>query len=251
MSEIKRCLIKNMKLNDIKMIYESIYIKSLDALVISDIHLGLEYVLANKGIYVPRMQYKKAMERMEKILEEISSKTLIINGDLKHEFSETSYHEYKEVSDFLSYLKRNFERIILIKGNHDNYIERVTKKFGIEVYKEFIFGDYYFTHGHRIFENYNRNYRWIIIGHEHPAITLIDDIGSKTKYKCFLVGLNVIVLPSMSYYSYGTDLNLVPKDELLSPILKEFDIYEFNTYIIEEDLILNFGKLKHLLQYTP
>ncbi len=229
-----------------KIVYEGLYIKRLNALVISDIHLGLEYVLANKGVYVPRIQYKKVIEKIEKILKIVSPKILIINGDIKHEFSETSYHEYKEVFDFLNYLKEIFDEIILIKGNHDNYIERITKKFDINVYKELVLNGYYFTHGHKIFEGFNKNYKKIIIGHEHPAITLIDEVGSKTKYKCFLIGLNVIVLPSISYYSYGTNVNMIPKEELLSPILKEFDIYEFNTYVVEEDLVLNFGKLKNL-----
>ncbi len=231
---------------NIKFIYESLYIKDIDTIVISDLHLGFEAIMASKGIFLPRIQYKKVLEKLHKIVESIDAGRIIIDGDIKHEFSETSYHEFKEVSDLLKFLKKNFNEIILIKGNHDNYIERVTKRFEIKTFKEYIIDKYYFVHGHKIPEKKSEDFV-IVMGHEHPAIVLKDEIGIKTKYKCFLIGSNLIVIPSFSYYSYGTNINTIPKDELLSPILKKYDLENLDVYVTEEDMVLNFGKLKNLI----
>ena len=64
----------------------------------------------------------------------------------------------------------------------------------------------------------------IILAHEHPAIGLYTEIGVKEKLKCFLYGKandkNIVVIPAFSYFAQGSDVNLIPKNELLSPMLK-------------------------------
>ncbi len=65
----------------------------------------------------------------------------------------------------------------------------------------------------------------IIMGHEHPAIALFDEIGAKEKIKAFLAGKfgekELIVLPAFSPLAQGTEINLIPREELLSPLLKD------------------------------
>lgn len=77
--------------------YPAIYIESLDAIVISDLHLGYEGVMAEyHGLFIPRTQFRKELDVLTKITEIKKAGTIIITGDLKHEFSETTYIEFKE-----------------------------------------------------------------------------------------------------------------------------------------------------------
>ncbi len=234
--------------------YPALYLKDIDSLVISDMHLGLEGIAAERGIYIPKVQFEKEINALKEITEKISGKNIVICGDIKHEFSETSYHEFREVSDMFIFLKEKFERVILIKGNHDNFIIYVTRRHGVELYDDLILGKYYFIHGHRIPEDFDKkieNVEYIVMGHEHPAVALFDDVGTKEKIKVFLYGYcealkkKIIVLPAFSVLAQGSEVNIVPREELLSPILKTCDIDKFKV-VSADEVVLDFGLLGNL-----
>jgi len=65
----------------------------------------------------------------------------------------------------------------------------------------------------------------MVIGHEHPALGLKDDIGVKEKIPCFLYGqlkdkTNIIVLPAFAKVSNGNDINNTLQSKLLAPALR-------------------------------
>ena len=106
-------------------------LKIEDYLIISDLHLGYEQSLNTEGLMIPKFQFEKILKRLEEINNISPSKKIIINGDLKHEFGKITRQEWKEVNDFLLYLQDNFEEIILIKGNHDNFIPYIANKLDL------------------------------------------------------------------------------------------------------------------------
>ena len=71
-------------LPDMDIVDLALYVDS--TLIIADVHIGYEEALNNKGVLVPRQQYKMTLERLQKTLDELDVETVIINGDLKHEF---------------------------------------------------------------------------------------------------------------------------------------------------------------------
>ena len=52
-----------------------------------------------------------------------------------------------------------------------------------------------------------RSGEWLIVGHEHPAISLGDGVASHMKCPCFLVGENVLMLPAFSCWAAGTNIH--------------------------------------------
>ena len=89
------------------------------------------------------------------------------------------------------------------------------------------------------------------MGHEHPSIALFDEIGIKEKVKVFLYGLiegeGLIVMPAMSYFAHGTNVNLILQQELLSPILKTNGVDEMRAAgIIEEDRLIKLPVIKQI-----
>ena len=232
--------------------YPAIYIKRIDALVITDLHLGIESILAEQGVYVPKVQFKKEISILKKIFEIESPSKIIIIGDIKHEFSETSYHEFIEVHKLLSFLTEQTE-VLLIKGNHDNYINRVTKSFNIPVTDIYEEKEYFFAHGHEDIALEKVKSRTIIIGHEHPAIALYDNLGIKEKLPVLMVGKlmtghNIVVLPAFSTFAQGSEVNNIPQSELLSPMLRNFaNIDDFCVWTVDVEVgVFEYPELKRL-----
>ena len=233
--------------------YPAVYIPSLNAIALADLHLGYEGIMAEQGIFIPKTQFEKEMHILRAILERQKARSVILCGDVKHEFSETSYHEFIEVTELFIFLRERFEEVVVIKGNHDNYLVRVTKKHGIAFHDEFEFGEFYFLHGHRMPELLEGSKaRHVIMAHEHPAIVLYDEVGGKEKVDCFLHGSlggrHLLVLPAFSTLAEGSQVNAVPREELLSPILRELvDVNELKAIgVSEETGCLEFPELGKL-----
>lgn len=194
-------------------------------LVISDLHLGLESSMTTKGSYVPQFQLEDLKRDIEEMQEETEADRILVNGDLKNEFS-TSYSEKRELRDFIDFLQDNFEDAILIKGNHDTLIEDVVEEKGLRMLESYQEEGILFTHGHISLETLEvEGFDTVVIGHEHPALALTDDVGIKEKVDCFLYGemndgRNILVMPAFSKISNGTNINEVPSRKLLSPILR-------------------------------
>jgi len=209
--------------------YPAIFIEPIDALVIADLHLGFERELADSGIYFPRFQYQDIKESIAIIINKVSPTQVIINGDLKHKFAERTTQELNEVIDLLTYLSENTGKVVVIRGNHDNFVKGLFKRFQkVEFVREtYIDGETIFTHGHEVpsgIDSLKSNL--VVIAHEHPAIALRDDVGAKVKLRALLIGptysnKDLIVLPAFSPISLGVEINLVTsKDQILSPFLK-------------------------------
>ena len=237
---------KNNKIYGAKIIDSALLIK--DYLVISDLHLGYEHALNAEGFMIPRFQYKKIINRLKEIIDESNAHNIIVNGDLKHEFSKINRQEWNEVKDFIDFLKEHFEEIILIKGNHDNFTRFIAEKSDLDVYDSFSLEDFLILHGDKIPENFKEMKEdTVIIGHEHPSIGLRS--GERTeKVKCHLTGeingKNFIIMPSFNFITEGSD---VLQQKTISPFLKDVSLDDFEVFGVENFEILNFGKLKNLL----
>lgn len=220
-----------------------LYIEDLDALVACDLHLGIEMSLAESGIFVPPHQYSEIKEILREALERTGARTIVLNGDVKHEFSTSTPQEWREVLDLLDFLEEIVERVIIVRGNHDNFLIPITKRKGVSLYDPaYVENGICFTHGHKIPEEIERrDVDTVIIGHEHPAITLRDEVGGIQKFPCFLYGYskelekNLVVMPALSRLSAGSSVNTIPRSDLLSPILREIvDPRNLRAIIIEE-----------------
>jgi len=219
-----------------------------DALIISDLHIGYEQSLNREGIMIPRFQYKMILERLQEIIKRSSVGKVIVNGDLKHEFGSITRQEWKEALNFIEFLQENFDDVILLKGNHDNFTKFIAGKTGLEVYETYSLGDFIIMHGDKIPEDImDIEESTIIIGHEHPCIGIRN--GERLeKIKCFLKGnykrKNLVVMPSFNFVSEGSD---ILHEKPLSPFLKNRSTDEFGVYGVENFEVLYFGKIKDII----
>jgi len=229
-----------------------IYIKSINAIVFADSHLGFEEEMARHGLYLPNYQLKKLLEVLNRVFREVKPKRIIIAGDVKHCFSSLSRQERYELSELFNYLTSITSEVIVVRGNHDNYLPLIARKYNVEIIRDYIVEKgILITHGHKDMDLDNTDFRVLIMGHEHPSISLRDELGCTVKFSCYLVApmidsdRKVIVLPASGVYQSGTSITL-DKSNYLSPIIKRYvDLENAKPYIIDEDLgVIELPELK-------
>ena len=106
-------------------------------------------------------------------------------------------------------------------------------------------GNIYIFHGDFIPKDlFFANSKIIIIGHDHPAISLEKNKRFE-KYKCFIKGKYknklLIVQPSFNTLTIGTN---ILKEKMQNPLIKNIKDFEV---IIIEDKAYKFGKVKNLI----
>jgi putative SbcD/Mre11-related phosphoesterase len=229
-----------MQISGIEIIDLCLFFRKEKILVLADPHIGYEESLNKQGVLIPRFQFKEIIERLGKILAKTGMLSkIIINGDVKHEFGRISEQEWRHTLMLLDFLKKHCSKIILIKGNHDTILGPIAKKRDLRVEDSITVGDRLIIHGDRLVET---KCRTIIIGHEHPAISIHE--GARVElFKCFLKGKwkgkTLIVMPSFNLVSEGTD---VTKEKVLSPFLQG-DLGDFECFAVGDE-VYNFGKIK-------
>lgn len=206
----------------------ALYHPNLDLLVISDLHLGLEGSMTADGNYVPKFQLDDLLDDIEKAQKLTEAARILVNGDLKNEFSTSRFTEKNEIKDFLEFLDKKFEETTITKGNHDTFVDSTLNQYDLNLKTHHLENGMLFTHGHISLEELEleEDFETLIIGHEHPSLGLKDDIGIKEKIPCFLYGeldkdRQIVVLPAFAKIPRGSDINYTPQHELLSPALRK------------------------------
>ncbi|AWR98320.1 phosphoesterase [Acidianus sulfidivorans JP7] len=228
-----------------------IYLKPLNSIVLSDVHIGYEEEMARKGIFLPRVQRKRFINIIDKSIEIFKTNNIIIDGDLKHIFNGLGKQEKDDLNYIFEYAKQKEINITIVKGNHDNYLSIVADKYDINMVDEIKNQNYIIFHGHKNIDSINEESIYII-GHEHPRISLRDKLGFARKLQCFLVvplknNSKVVVLPALGIYQSGNDVSLIHSN-YMSPIIRNFGILEkAKPYvIIENEGIMEFPELNLL-----
>ena len=217
----------------------ALWLPGVRALAISDLHLGYEGAMQEAGVAIPRRQKRVMLERLGRLLDRHQPETVIVNGDFKHEFSRNLEEEWKDVQDVLDFLHARTSPV-LVRGNHDNYLMQILSKKGLELKRKYTCGGFTFVHGH----DDPGVSGPIVLGHEHPAVKLRDDLGAVISLPAFAVHPDVILLPAFSPLALGVDVTERPK---MSPLLADRDLSEAQVYAIDDTLgLLEFGSIGKL-----
>ena len=78
-------------------------VKIEDTLIISDLHFGYETSLNSQGMMIPQFQFEKIIDSLDSIQNKANTSNIILNGDIKHNFSSINKQEWREVLSFIDY----------------------------------------------------------------------------------------------------------------------------------------------------
>jgi putative SbcD/Mre11-related phosphoesterase len=218
----------------------AIYCRDDDALAIADLHLGYEASLQAEHVTIPRFQMEPMLEKLAGLLARFTPQLLIINGDLKHEFSHNKKQEWDEVETLLDALAE--VEVVVVRGNHDNYLQTILARKNIRMVDFFSItdGKIVFQHGHK---NFDHGKKFQIFAHEHPVIRFRDEVGAQVTLPCFLYDEKneFLVMPAFSPLASGTNV-ISPEANFMNPALKGLDMSNARVFAIHEGL-MDFGKV--------
>jgi len=236
-------------------------------LVISDLHMGIEYAYRKSGINLPS-QSEKLVERIEKLLNKTRAKSLIFLGDVKHKVPGTSWQEEKEIPGFLSHLLGRV-KVEVTPGNHDGNLRNLLPR-GVKLHPSsgFLFGDFYFSHGHTWPDPKFLKAKHLVIGHSQPMIEFRDKLGYRwlepvwvrtnllrkkvsKRYKGSRGSSEnlprIIIMPAFNEFAGGVALNrkinIERKREFISPILKFADMKKAEVLLLDGTFLGELGKI--------
>jgi putative SbcD/Mre11-related phosphoesterase len=212
-------------------------------LVVSDLHLGLEAVLHMQGVSVPKWQRGVMVPRLDALLRHYNPARVVVNGDFKHNFSRNLMQEWREAAQVLRMLRER-AAVALVKGNHDNYIDSMAQSAGVPVLPRVELEGFTLAHGHEPVDSE----RCVVVGHEHPAIMLRDEVGARVRMPCFLLGEDVLALPAFSPLSGGTDVtvSVTGRGEHFTPVFEGADADALRVFAVGEGEVLDFRTLGEL-----
>jgi len=239
--------------------YPSFYIPKEKAIIISDLHVGIEHDIFNSGITIPS-QVERLEKRIDELIKMTKAKHLIILGDVKHQVPNISWQEYKEIPKFLEHFSKI--KVSIIKGNHDGNIERLAPK-DVDIYEPqgFKIDRFLLTHGHAWPDKSGMDAEYLIMGHVHPCVEFFTEnfrstepcwlkceIDSKKLFKKFKVKTKFkqgIIMPVFNHLIGGMAFN--SKDfEPLGPLLTNEILKwkEAEVYLLDGTFLGNLNKLK-------
>lgn len=232
--------------------FPAVLLEDLNTVVTADMHIGFESAMADVGLFVPKVQLSQELETLRRIRKLTTAEKLLIAGDVKHEFGEFNTTGFRELLTALDTMRSLYSKVVLLRGNHDTYLPKVVSRVDVELSEKFSEGRYLITHGDVGFLDVSFEAGVVIIGHEHPAVILYDDVGGKERIPCFLVGKlydgrDIIVLPAFSTLVGGSEVNVIPRGELLSPVLRDSaDVDEMDVIGVTEFGYMRLPKLGFL-----
>jgi putative SbcD/Mre11-related phosphoesterase len=221
-----------------------LWLEKHKAIVVSDLHVGYESAALERGVGLPRFQQKVMMERLRRLLERYGPERVIVAGDLKHDFSRNLAEEWRSVREIVSLLKGQSEPV-LVRGNHDNYLKTIISRFSLDLPMKHQEGRFTIAHGHEEVAVKGT----LVMGHEHPAVKLRDEVGAVVSAPAFLAAEDLIILPAFSPLAAGVDVNEYPK---LSPMLAERRLDGARVVAMDgKEGLLDFGPAAGLLENSP
>lgn len=211
-------------------------------LVIGDLHLGYEKALEDEGVYIPRMNTDSIRDSLNRIISKYEPETIVLLGDIKHDFKRAKYEGKEEVRSILDLILGAAE-VVVIRGNHDNYIQNIISDYGLMAVDYADIGGYRLEHGH-----VDSGVRPVIIGHEHPSVRIAGALSGGMKVQCFMYARKegVIVIPPFSFLSSGNDLSGAYPESFMSDACRNADVAEAELYGISELGIIPLGKLGYI-----
>lgn len=207
-------------------------------LVIGDLHLGYEKALEDEGMYLPRMNTESIRESLNRLIEKYEPEEIVLLGDIKHDFKRAKFEGKEEVRAIVR-LIMDAAKIIIVKGNHDNYVQNIVADMGVTVVDHVDICGYRLEHGH-----VDSGVRPVIIGHEHPSVKIVGALSGGLKMQCFMYARKegVLVIPPFSFLSSGTDFAMSSED-FMSSACKGADMGNAELYCVSELGLIELGTL--------
>ena len=220
-----------------------------NVLVVGDMHIGMERRLKDRGVHLYGATEHMA-EQIKRIAKENSAKRIVMLGDVKESILRPDSTDVMLIRGFFGGLE-GFD-VTVARGNHDAYLEDVVRT---PIVDEVDIGKFALLHGHMWPSDKAMLKDYIVIAHNHVAISLRDDNGAIYNQKAWLVAevdaegaakrykkfnkkIKLIVMPAFNDLIVGTPVNM-RDDRHINPLFRNgvFDFPNAGVYAISGSLL--------------
>jgi putative SbcD/Mre11-related phosphoesterase len=186
----------------------AVFLEQERMLVVADVHLGFAWTGRQRGSLLP-VTAEDVRPRLRGLIEDYGARRCVFLGDTVHAPAAPDV-----VRDELVRLIEELSArcsLTFVRGNHDVRLPELLADAapGATIVDHERAGDVLMVHGHVAPPESGPEEspaRWVIYGHEHPAICVGDGVASAVKAPCFLTGGGRIVLPAFSEWAAGSEV---------------------------------------------
>ena len=174
----------------------AVWIEDARALVVADLHLGYVWAHRFEGQLLPLSAREDSTERLLDLIASYRPAEVVLLGDVVHRVVPAP--EMRSEVRRLAAEVGGRARLRIVIGNHDAHLSTLLADLGVEVETARQMQrrrSHLLLHGdgpdddERVAAAFRETapHGRVIIGHEHPALTLSDGVSSSVKCPCFLV----------------------------------------------------------------
>ena len=228
-----------------------------DALVVADLHIGLEEELQEKGIRIPS-RAEGMGRKLAEIADRRGASRLIILGDVKHLVPKMASRERRDVYVFFRDLGAVFKEIYIAQGNHDGQLKHIVpRNVRFKPAYGFRLDDAGSCHGHAWPYKKVMESEVLVMGHNHPAAAFRDAMGHRQIVPCWMrvpflrkhkrypkLPKEAIVVPAFNELCGGMPVNDI-RARFLGPLFDE-DIVRVDDAAIHLLDGTNLGRLRDI-----
>lgn len=175
----------------------ALWLEEAKALLVADAHLGYGWAQRRRGELGP-LRDDVVKEKLLRVVEALGPEEVVLVGDIVHA-PKPCEPERRLIEETLEAVRR-VARLTVVLGNHDRAFWRDFHVPAVEAWRtEGVVA----VHGHEPVEASRAH---VVMGHFHPAWSVVDNAGARRRVPVFAVTDAVTILPAFSPYAAGFDL---------------------------------------------
>jgi len=178
------------------------------ALVIADLHIGLESELKHRGIRMKSLT-KEMLDETLFLLDETGAKDLVLLGDVKHHIASTTMQEEREIPLFIKQVS-DHANVTVVLGNHDAGIQHLLGDAKTYDARGFIYKNTLLFHGNaKPLMGQVSDCKEMVASHWHPMFLFDKGVKEKAFFECRAFGKPLLIVPSFNRLLPGVALEKV------------------------------------------
>ena len=216
-------------------------------LLIGDLHIGVESQLRSKGFHL----VSRTEKMFDAIIEAAGSvcSRLVVLGDIKDSVPGSNKQEYKEIPQFFERLLDRFDKVDVVRGNHDTNIENfLPGQVGICPASGMVIENVGLIHGHTWPSKKVMSADILVMAHDHPSVMFRDGVGKQSTEPCWVRGRfndipserydvlpeEFVIIPAFNRMLGGSPVNII-NESLLGPIMggNMLDLDNASIYLLD------------------
>ncbi len=185
-----------------RFLYNAPAILHKGAIIVGDTHFGMEEKLRRRGIYDDNFSLR-LYEKLRALVESHHAKRVIFLGDVKEDITMLD----RKTESVLSRLSMLCE-VIVVRGNHDGGIEGFTKA-QVAPSEGLVYEGLGLLHGHSWPAAGLMSCSHLIMGHQHPMVSITDAFGKRHTEPAWLIAEPDPEAISARYPEFNEKIKLV------------------------------------------